>query len=80
MEFNPLQVIQSIKQGQNPEQIIMSIVQERMGGTPMGQNILNLAKNKDSQQLEEIAKNICSQKGIDYNTAFNAFKNNLGLK
>jgi hypothetical protein len=46
----------------------------------MGQNIMALTQAKDPKGLEELAKNMCSQKGIDYDSAFNSFKNNLGIK
>lgn len=80
MNFNPFQIIQAIKGGTNPEQIVTAIVQQRFGSTPMGKNIMSLTQAKDPKGLEELAKNMCSQKGIDYDSAFNSFKNNLGIK
>lgn len=72
--FNPMQIIQAIRQGQNPQQVTMSIVKERMGQTPMGQNLINLAENNKTQEIEQIARNICNQKGIDFDKEFTAFK------
>ena len=42
---NPNQLIQMIKGGQNPQQLLMSILEGQMAGTPMGQNLLQLVKN-----------------------------------
>lgn len=79
LQFNPMQIIQAIKQGQNPQQMVMDIVSQRMGNTPMGQNILNLAQNNKGQEIENIARNICQQKGIDYDTSFAQFKQMMGF-
>lgn len=37
MNVNPMQLIQMIKGGKNPQQLLMSIMQNQMGNTPMGQ-------------------------------------------
>nr|DAG21762.1 MAG TPA: hypothetical protein [Caudoviricetes sp.] len=34
-----------IKQGQNPQQLMLSLLENNMGGTPMGNNLLNMARN-----------------------------------
>ena len=78
-QFNPMQIIQAIRQGQNPQQVTMNIVREKMGQTPMGQNLLNLAENNKTQEIEQIARNMCQQKGIDFDKEFAAFKNMLGM-
>lgn len=43
--MNPMEIIQMIKQGQNPQQLIMQILEQNMSQTPMGQNLINMAKN-----------------------------------
>jgi hypothetical protein len=45
----------------------------------MGENLLNLAQSHDEASIEKIARNICAQKGLDFDKEFTAFKNNLGL-
>ena len=40
---NPQQLIQMIKSGQNPQQVLFSILQGQ-ANTPIGANLLNLAK------------------------------------
>lgn len=79
-QFNPMQVIQAIMQGQNPQQMVMSILEEKMGQTPMGQNLLSLAKMNDVQGIEQIARNMTAQRGVNYDQAFSAFKNQMGIK
>ena len=79
-QFNPMQVIMAIKNGQNPQQIVMNMLQERMSQTPMGQNLIALAQNNQTAQIEQIARNICNQRGIDFDKEFNSFKDSLGIK
>jgi hypothetical protein len=76
---NPIQLIQMIKNGKNPQQLMMSFLENQIKGTPMGDNILALAKNNNSSAIEEIARNISSQRGIDFDKEFIAFKKMLGL-
>ena len=79
-QVNPMQLVQMIKNGSNPQQLMISILENQMSNTPMGQNLLTLAKGNQTQGIEQIARNICQQRGVDYDTAFNSFKNNLGIK
>ncbi len=79
-QFNPMQVIMAMRNGQNPQQIVMNILQERMSQTPMGQNLIALAQNNQTAQIEQIARNICNQRGIDFDKEFNSFKDSLGIK
>ena len=79
-QFKPMQVIMAMKNGQNPQQIVMNMLQERMSQTPMGQNLIALAQNNQTAQIEQIARNICNQRGIDFDKEFNSFKDSLGIK
>ena len=78
--FNPMQIIQLIKTGANPQQITMKIIEERMGNTPLGSNLMNLAQNNKSREIETIVRNIVNQNGGDFDKDFNAFKQMLGIK
>ena len=78
-QFNPMQIIQAIKQGQNPQQVTMNIVKEYIGQTPMGRNLINLAENNKGQEIEQIARNMCQQRGVDFDKEFAAFRKMLGM-
>lgn len=79
MQVNPMQFIQMIKSGQNPQQLMINYIQSEMGNTPMGQNLLQLAQSGNTQQIEQIVRNLAAQKGVDFDSEFNAFKQSLGL-
>ena len=55
LQVNPAQLIQMIKSGQNPQQLVLSILEGQMSNTPMGANLLNLAKNGKINEIEQIA-------------------------
>ena len=61
MPFNPMNIIQMIRGGQNPQQLVMNLLENQMQNTPMGANLLNLARQNRSADIEQIARNICSQ-------------------
>lgn len=78
-ELNPIKVIQQIKQGQNPQQIMIQYMENKLGDTPMGANLLELAKNNRTADIEKIARNLLEQRGLDFDAEFTAFKQMLGL-
>ncbi len=79
-QVNPAQIITMIKNGQNPQQLMLNFLEGNMRGTPMGDNLINLAKNNKTEEIEKIARNIYSQRGLDFDKEFMAFKQMLGLK
>lgn len=77
---NPLmQFIQMMRNGNNPQTMIMNMLQQQAGNSPLGQNLLKLAQNNDGKGIEQIARNLCSQRGLDFDKEFAAFKQQLGL-
>ena len=80
MNVNPMQLIQMIKSAQNPQKLVMNILEQQMQNTPMGANLLSLAKQNRSADIEQIARNLCQQSGRDFDKEFNAFKQMLGIK
>ena len=77
--FDPMRIIQMIKQGQNPQQLMLQFLEGNMAYTPFGANILQLAKENRTSEIEQIARNICASKGLDFDSEFRAFRNNLKL-
>ena len=79
---NPLALnfLEMIKSGQNPQQLMLKFLESKASASPMGANLLTLAKNGNSAEIEKIVRNIAKQQGIDFDTEFNAFKNLLGFK
>lgn len=80
LQVNPIQLIQLIREGQNPEQLMMGILQNNLGNTPFGENLISLAKQNKTKDIEKIARNMCAQRGLDFDKEFAAFKAKIGLQ
>lgn len=77
---NPImQFMQMIRSGGNPQQIMMNMLQQQAGNSPMGQNLLKMAQNNDGKGIEQVARNLCAQRGLDFDKEFAAFRQQLGL-
>ena len=77
--FQMNQFMSMIRGGYNPEQLMLNLMEQRMRGTPMGDNLINLARQGKTAEIEQIARNIASQRGIDFDKEFAAFKRSLGF-
>lgn len=76
MNINPLQLIQLIKQGNNPQQLAMSILQQNTNN-PILNNAATLAQKGNTPALEMLARNLAQQRGLDFDTEFSNFKKSL---
>ena len=78
--INPEFFLQMIRNGKNPEQLMMNFLQQQMGGTPMGDNLIQMAQRKDSKGIEQVARNLFKQQGKDFDKEFGAFCQMFGFK
>ena len=58
---NPNVLIQMIRQGKNPQQLLLSILQGEAYNNPLGKNLLNLAQQGRTDELEKVVRNIYAQ-------------------
>lgn len=77
--MNPMQMMQLIRQGGNPQQFVMNILEQQSGNNPMMANLLNLAKQNKTSDIEQIARNMLKEQGKDYDKEFANFKQMFGL-
>ena len=76
---DPKMLIQMIKQGSNPQQLMLSVLQGRAYNNPLGQNLLNLAQQGNATEIEKIVRNLYTQQGgKNFDQDFEAFKRTLG--
>lgn len=68
--MNILQLITS-----NPQ----SIIKNALGNNPMAGNLINLVNNKDSKGIEQMARNLAKEKGLDADKIYNQMKSQFGL-
>lgn len=75
---DPTTLIQMIRSGQNPQQLLMSILSQDK--SPLNQNLLQLARQGNSQEIEKIVRNLYAQRGgTDFDKDFDAFRKSMGL-
>lgn len=81
MQVNPtaIQLLRMIKQGANPQQLVVSMLEQQSANNPMMNNLLSMARKNDSKGIEQVARNMMNSQGKDFDKEFNDFRNNLGL-
>lgn len=77
MNINPMQLIQLIKGGRNPQQLVMSILQQQGQNNPILNNAVNLAQGGNTSALETLARNLAAQRGLDFDKEFANFKSQI---
>ena len=77
MNVNPMQLIQMIKGGKNPQQLLMNILQQQGQNNPIINNAINMAQNGNVSGLEVLARNLAAQRGLDFDKELANFKSQL---
>lgn len=54
---------------------VQAMVNLAMKNNPMFRRAQQMMQGKNEQQLEELAKNLCKQRGVDLDTAVKQFQN-----
>ncbi len=75
MNVNPMQLIQMIKGGKNPQQLLMNILQQQGQNNPIINNAINMAQNGNVSGLEVLARNLAAQRGLDFDKELANLKN-----
>ena len=73
-----MQMLQMLmKKGNNPQQMVEQMMQRMGGNNPMLGNLMQLAKDGNTKNIEQFARNICKSKGIDFDKEFSSFLSNF---
>lgn len=74
--FNPMQVMQqTVKQ---PVQAMVQQMSAQLGNNPLYQRAQQMAQGKSEAEVRQIAQNLCQQRGIDINQAWQQFQSMFG--
>ena len=57
---------------------MMLMFQQNIDSNPLFQQAQKMSQGKSEQEIIQIAKNICKEKGIDFDSAFSTFKSMMG--
>lgn len=64
----------------NPQQILQQIMNNNQAmQNPMVRNVFDMIQRNDSEGLEEMARNLYKEKGIDIDEAIKQIKSNFGM-
>lgn len=76
MNNNPIEMIK-LFMGENktPQQILQKMMKDN--SNPVLNNLINMAQTGDSKGVENFARNICKEKGKDFDKEFSEFMSNF---
>lgn len=68
--MNPINIIQMMTSG-NPQQAIQSIIENNpnVQNNPLAQNAIKMYQNGDTRGLQNMAENMCKERGITVDQA-----------
>ena len=65
-----MQMMQFASMMRNPNQAITNMIQSN----PAMKRALEMTKGKSGEEIQQVCRNICEQRGINYDDALNQFK------
>lgn len=75
--MNPIQMIQMLQSGANPQNLINSMFGGMINNNPTLSNMMNLAQKNDVDGVKRVARNLFQSQGRNFDEEFNTFcKNN----
>lgn len=78
--INPMQLMQMIRSGGNPQQAIINIMKKQSGNNPVMNNAINMMEKGDNAGLEQLARNLCQEKGINPEDLLSQVKSQFGIR
>lgn len=72
--MNPLNIFQMMKSG-NPQQFLQQMMgNNQIMSNPMMKNTIEMAQKGDMQGIEQMARNLCKEKGLNADEVMNQIK------
>ena len=76
MNINPIQLIQAMK---NPQAFMHQMMNNsQIMQNPIAKNAMEMAQNGNMQGIEQMARNLCKEKGLNADDVFNQIKSGFG--
>ena len=65
----------------SPQHFLQSMIgNSQIMQNPMAKNAMEMAQNGNMQGIEQMARNLCKEKGIDFDKAFSDFKKQFPIE
>ena len=78
--MNPMQLMQMIRGGGNPQQAIINMIKQQSGNNPVIDNAINMMEKGDNAGIEKLARNLCKERNINPDDILSQVKNQFGIK
>ncbi len=76
--INPMQLMQMMR---NPHQFAQQMMNNsQFMQNPMARNALQMLQNGDTKGMEQMARNMCKERGINPEEAINGLRRSMGMK
>lgn len=76
--INPMQFMQ-IMQSKNPQQTLMNVLNQQSRNNPILKNVFDMVQKGDSKGIEEMARNLAKEKGINADEAVQQIRKQFGI-
>lgn len=76
--INPMQFMQ-LMQCRNPQQAVMNVLNQQSRNNPILKNVFDMVQNGDSKGIEEMARNLAKEKGINADEAVQQIRKQFGI-
>lgn len=76
--MNPINIFQMMKAG--PQQFVQQIMgNNQVMSNPMIKNAIGMAQSGNSKGIEQMARNLCKEKGINPDDVMKQIRSNFGI-
>lgn len=72
---NPMNILKTMMNSKSPQDMVMNMMSNN--SNPMLSNLMKMANSGNSKGIETFARNLCSQKGINFDNEFKKFMEQL---
>ena len=66
--MNPMEFMKGIK---NPKQFVINMLKQNQN--PMAIQLMQMANSGNAKQIEQFARNVCKERGMDFDKSFAEF-------
>lgn len=77
--MNPINIFQMMM-GSNPQQLVQQMMGDnQLMSNPMIKNAMSMAQSGNSKGIEQMARNLCKEKGINPDDVMKQIRSNFGI-
>ncbi len=78
--MNPMALVQMLRGGGNPQAMLMNIMKQNAGNNPVLNNTMQMMEKNDYKGIEQLARNLGKEKGVQVDDLFNQIRGQFGMK